>query len=503
MSGDEAPAPVEEPVATSTPSVTEADPVFDEVADENVVDVTAMVDEARLARDAGQVFNPAGSNAIELYLAAVAADPENVIIAAELDATVEQALGLAETALLESRVDDADAALQRVALADPENSRLVFLTAQLQQMQLRGHLADARAAIRDTRFEDAGNSLAAARALGVSDVTEIDAVAEELSSARSEQQVDEVLALAAARLEEGSLLNPANDNARYYYELVLSNDAGNTAARQGLNVVASKLALQARAEIDNGNLDAAESLLDDAAALDASSSELAATAAALIAARDAIAERERRAAEARRQAEAERRAAEQRAEAERRAAEIRAEEERLAAAEAEAQAQAEAEAPAQAEQQTQQTAAAEQPPVETPLETPQDTPAADTTPVKDTTVAGAVGAVVADEAAEPEPPVDVRSQTPVGMSSLNRTRYVAPKYPRAAQRRNQSGWVDIAFTVTLEGTVKDVEVRESVPGDTFDNAAIRAVEKWEFEPVVENGVTVEKRAAVRMMFALE
>ena len=360
--------------------------------------------------------------------------------------------------------------MQRVALADPENSRLVFLTAQLQQMQLRGHLADARAAIRDTRFEDAGNSLATARALGVSDVTEIDAVAEELSSARSEQQVDEVLALAAARLEEGSHLNPANDNARYYYELVLSNDAGNTAARQGLNVVASKLALQARAEIDNGNLDAAESLLDDAAALDASSSELAATAAALIAARDAIAERERRAAEARRQAEAERRAAEQRAEAERRAAEIRAEEERLAAAEAEAQAQAEAEAP---------------------------------TPVKDETVAGAVGAVVADEAAEPEPPVDVRSQTPVGMSSLNRTRYVAPKYPRAAQRRNQSGWVDIAFTVTLEGTVKDVEVRESVPGDTFDNAAIRAVEKWEFEPVIENGVTVEKRAAVRMMFALE
>ena len=31
----------------------------------------------------------------------------------------------------------------------------------------------------------------------------------------------------------------------------------------------------------------------------------------------------------------------------------------------------------------------------------------------------------------------------------------------------------------------------------------RAVEKWEFEPVIENGTAVEKRAGVRMMFALE
>ena len=33
--------------------------------------------------------------------------------------------------------------------------------------------------------------------------------------------------------------------------------------------------------------------------------------------------------------------------------------------------------------------------------------------------------------------------------------------------------------------------------------AIKAVEKWEFEPVVENGAVIAKRAGVRMMFALE
>ena len=59
------------------------------------------------------------------------------------------------------------------------------------------------------------------------------------------------------------------------------------------------------------------------------------------------------------------------------------------------------------------------------------------------------------------------------------------------------------FTVRTDGTVSDIEVKDSEPGDTFAGAAVRAVEKWEFEPVVENGTAVEKRAGVRLMFALE
>ena len=100
-------------------------------------------------------------------------------------------------------------------------------------------------------------------------------------------------------------------------------------------------------------------------------------------------------------------------------------------------------------------------------------------------------------------PIPVIEQTPVPVSSLTRTQYVAPRYPRAAERRNLSGWVDIIFTVGTDGTTKDITIRDSNPGDTFVNSAIRAVEKWEFEPIVENGVAIERRAGVRMMFALE
>ena len=92
---------------------------------------------------------------------------------------------------------------------------------------------------------------------------------------------------------------------------------------------------------------------------------------------------------------------------------------------------------------------------------------------------------------------------PVAASSLNRTKYVAPKYPRAAQRRGLTGWVEVQFTVDVDGTVRNVSVVNSEPGLTFVNAAVKAVEAWEFEPVIENGVAIEKLAAVRMMFAVE
>ncbi|MDJ0700706.1 MAG: hypothetical protein QNJ07_12690, partial [Woeseiaceae bacterium] len=226
MSGSDEPAPSRQQPVAETPaseSATEQrapEPV--EAPAEVASPANEILDEARLARDAGQIFNPPGSNAIELYLSATTAEPGNDEIASEFAAVIEQALGMAETALLESRTDDAEAALQRVALADPDNARLPFLGAQLSQMQLRSYLDNARAAIRDSRFEDAAGAIAAARTLDVQDTSVIDAVESELIAARSARQSDEVLALANARLEEGSLIAPANDNARYYYETALA-----------------------------------------------------------------------------------------------------------------------------------------------------------------------------------------------------------------------------------------------------------------------------------------
>ncbi len=289
---DDSVLPAEENLAT--PKFQEADVVFEEQTVSPTVDSGALLDEARLARDAGQIFNPVGSNAIELFASALQSDPDNATIATELDAVIGSALGMAETAMLESRLDDADAALRRVASVQPENVRLPFLTSQLSQMQLRGRLDEARVAIREDRFEDAENSLNAARNITGADTSEIETVAADLRTARSQQQVDDVLLKANASLESGSLVSPPNDNARYYYQLVLSNDPENTAARQGLSVVASKLVFQARTEMDSGRLNEAEDILARARSIDPNNSEVAASLTALDNTRAAIAESEQK-----------------------------------------------------------------------------------------------------------------------------------------------------------------------------------------------------------------
>ncbi|MEM7431160.1 MAG: TonB family protein [Pseudomonadota bacterium] len=517
MSGSNEPAAVEATTATTestpAPTITEAMPDFTSPATTTQsFGAGDLLDEARLAADAGQIYNPAGSNAIELYLAAAEAAPDDATIAAELAVTVEQALSMAENALLERRAEDASAALSRVALADAENSRLPFLTAQLSQMQLRDYLDSSRQAIRESRFEDASVALDGARALNIDGAdAEIAAVATELSDALSEQQVDEVLAKANARLDEGLLTTPSNDNARYYYELALSNDPGNTAARNGLVVIAGKLVMQARSDIDAGNFDSAEVVLADARRLDPGSSELAATAQALTDARNAI-EQQRLAA----QRAAEERAAAERAAAERLAAEQAAADaaaaERLAAEQAAAQAAARE--PETTESAPAERTAVTEPPPSNVVTSGLGAGAAATAATATQPVANAAenlgGATTSlpVEAAPTTPAVPFdgtvnESTEPVPISALTRTKYVAPRYPRSAQRRNVSGWVDVVFTVDFDGSVKDIAVINSEPGLTFVSSAVAAVEDWEFEPSVESGQTVQKRAAVRMSFALE
>jgi len=67
MSGSDEPQVITPTETLGTPSIVESDVVPDEAPlPAETTDVDALVAEARLARDAGQIFNPAGNNAIEL-----------------------------------------------------------------------------------------------------------------------------------------------------------------------------------------------------------------------------------------------------------------------------------------------------------------------------------------------------------------------------------------------------------------------------------------------------
>ena len=66
---------------------------------------------------------------------------------------------------------------------------------------------------------------------------------------------------------------------------------------------------------------------------------------------------------------------------------------------------------------------------------------------------------------------------------------VAPVYPARALSRGLEGYVDLSFTVTTTGTVRDPIVLFST-SSLFERAAIRAVLKFKYKPRVVDGVPV-------------
>jgi protein TonB len=68
---------------------------------------------------------------------------------------------------------------------------------------------------------------------------------------------------------------------------------------------------------------------------------------------------------------------------------------------------------------------------------------------------------------------------------------IQPTYPTRAAQRGIEGWAQVAFTVTDVGGVRDVVVVDAEPRGMFDQASIRAAERFRFQPRVVNGVAVE------------
>lgn len=80
---------------------------------------------------------------------------------------------------------------------------------------------------------------------------------------------------------------------------------------------------------------------------------------------------------------------------------------------------------------------------------------------------------------------------------------VAPVYPTRALARELEGFVDMSFTVTVTGTVKDAIVLQST-SSLFERAATRAVLKFKYKPRVVDGIPVEVVGVrTRITFRLE
>lgn len=84
---------------------------------------------------------------------------------------------------------------------------------------------------------------------------------------------------------------------------------------------------------------------------------------------------------------------------------------------------------------------------------------------------------------------------------------VAPEYPNNASSRGVEGFCTVEFTVTANGSTRDVvaidcTTKDGKPTTLFNRASIRAAERFKYRPKVVDGVPIEV-PGVRNRFVYE
>ena len=79
---------------------------------------------------------------------------------------------------------------------------------------------------------------------------------------------------------------------------------------------------------------------------------------------------------------------------------------------------------------------------------------------------------------------------------------IEPTYPAIAVLKRIEGFVDVEFTVDVNGSVKNVRVVQAEPENIFNQAAKQAVLKYKFSPKMVDNITVEQVAKQRIEFKL-
>ena len=85
---------------------------------------------------------------------------------------------------------------------------------------------------------------------------------------------------------------------------------------------------------------------------------------------------------------------------------------------------------------------------------------------------------------------------------LTLVKSVSPIYPQRATAAATQGWVELDYTVGVNGTVSDVVVHAAAPPGIFDQAALAALAQWRYQPVLRDGKPTPQRARIRIRFTL-
>src|SRR5271170_698712 len=86
--------------------------------------------------------------------------------------------------------------------------------------------------------------------------------------------------------------------------------------------------------------------------------------------------------------------------------------------------------------------------------------------------------------------------------SLTRIGKLEVQYPKQAMQDDAAGWVEIGYTVGANGSVSNVNILNSEPAKVFDAAAIKAVSRLRYKPVLKDGKPISVSTMLRLVFVV-
>ena len=81
---------------------------------------------------------------------------------------------------------------------------------------------------------------------------------------------------------------------------------------------------------------------------------------------------------------------------------------------------------------------------------------------------------------------------------------IQPIYPLRARSRGIEGWVEVEFAIAKDGNVVNPVIIDAEPPGVFDNASLKAVSKWRYQPqVIDNEPVMRSGIRVVIQYKLE
>src|SRR5262249_19261453 len=171
------------------------------------------------AFESGALISPPEANATELYRQAQRRHPDDPRPAAGLEKVIDKLLSAAETQLNAQHLDEAQKLTDQARAIKSDHVRVAFVAAQIGKERERAVLNQARHAASTGNVQEAIAVLDSAKREGERSTLVAEArqeLQEKSDQKKLEDRLGEYLGKAADRMQRDQVLEPAEDNARFF-----------------------------------------------------------------------------------------------------------------------------------------------------------------------------------------------------------------------------------------------------------------------------------------------